>query len=264
LRHAIGSNQFYLEYQPVVDLMTNRTVSFEALMRWRHPELGLVPPTRFVPIAEKSGLIVALGQHAISEALSQLRSWMDAGVPCVPIAVNVAPEQLTRTDFPALVAQLTSAAAMDASWLRFEITESALLKNPERMIESLRQLRKLGSQVLIDDFGTGYSALSYLTQLPVDTLKIDRSFITDLSRGNANSQIVTAVIDMARRLNLKTVAEGVETKEQALQLRRKGCNYAQGFFYSKPLSPRRCRNLLEKMQARDQEEDTRSRESIAS
>jgi diguanylate cyclase (GGDEF)-like protein/PAS domain S-box-containing protein len=264
LRHAIGSEQFYMEYQPVVDLMTNRTTSFEALMRWRHPELGVVPPARFVPIAEKSGLIVALGQHAITEALKQLRSWLDAGVPCVPIAVNVAPQQLTRTDFPALVTELTNAAAMDASWLRFEITESALLQNPERMIESLQQLRKLGCQVLIDDIGTGYSALSYLTQLPVDTLKIDRSFITDLSRGTANSQIITAVIDMARRLNLTTVAEGVETKEQALQLRRKGCNFAQGFFYSKPLSPRRCRNLLEKMQVRDREDEDRARQAIAS
>jgi predicted signal transduction protein with EAL and GGDEF domain len=250
LRHAIGTDQLYMEYQPVVDLKTSRVSSFEALMRWRHPDLGVVPPGRFVPIAEKSGLILPLGQHAIAQTLKQLQAWQKEGVSCLPVAVNVAPQQLMRTDFPALVQELASVAGIEARWLRFEITESALLKNPEQLIETLTALRKLGCQVLIDDFGTGYSALSYLTQLPVDALKIDRSFVTDLVQGEASAQIVRAVIDMARRLDISTVAEGVETKDQALLLRKLGCNYAQGFLFSRPLSPRRARILLDRLRAK--------------
>jgi diguanylate cyclase (GGDEF)-like protein/PAS domain S-box-containing protein len=250
LRHAIGTDQLYMEYQPVVDLRTSRVTSFEALMRWRHPELGVVPPGRFVPIAEKSGVILQLGQHAIEQTLKQLRAWLDEGIACVPIAVNVAPQQLMRTDFPTLVKELADAAVMEAAWLRFEITESALLKNTEQMIETLTELRRIGCQVLIDDFGTGYSALSYLTQLPVDALKIDRSFVVDLAQGEASAQVIRAVLDMGRRLKIATVAEGVETKEQALLLRKLGCNYAQGFLFSRPLSPRRARILLERRRAR--------------
>jgi diguanylate cyclase (GGDEF)-like protein len=250
LRHAIGTDQLYMEYQPVVDLRTSRVTSFEALMRWRHPDLGVVPPGRFVPIAEKSGLILPLGQHAIAQTLKQLQIWQKDGISCVPIAVNVAPQQLMRTDFPALVKELADAAAIEARWLRFEITESALLKDPEQLIETLAALRKLGCQVLIDDFGTGYSALSYLTQLPVDALKIDRSFVTELAQGEASAQIIRAVIDMARRLDISTVAEGVETKDQALLLRKLGCDFAQGFLFSRPLSARRARILLERLHAK--------------
>jgi diguanylate cyclase (GGDEF)-like protein/PAS domain S-box-containing protein len=251
LRHAIDSDQLYMDYQPVVDLQNRRITSFEALMRWRHPELGLVPPGRFVPIAEKSGLILALGQHAITQTLKQLRGWLDAGIQCVPIAVNVAPQQLIRTDFPALVKELSAAACMEPSWLRFEITETAFLQNPEQMIDTLTELREIGCQILIDDFGTGYSALSYLKNLPVDVLKIDRSFVVDLTRGTASSEIIGAIVDMAQRLKLATVAEGVESKEQALLLRKMGCQYAQGFLFSSPLSARRSRILLEKMQSRN-------------
>jgi diguanylate cyclase (GGDEF)-like protein/PAS domain S-box-containing protein len=250
LRHAIGTDQLYMEYQPVVDLRTSMVTSFEALMRWRHPELGVVPPGRFVPIAEKSGLILPLGHHAISQTLKQLRAWQAEGVTCLPIAVNVAPQQLMRTDFPALVKELTDASYIEPHWLRFEITETTLLKNTEQLIVTLTALRALGCQVLIDDFGTGYSALSYLTQLPVDALKIDRSFVTGLAQGEASAQVISAVIDMGKRLNIATVAEGVETKDQALLLRKLGCNYAQGFLFSRPLSPRRSRILLERLRAK--------------
>lgn len=263
LRHAVGSEQFFMEYQPVVDLASNRVTSFEALMRWRHPEMGLIPPSRFIPIAEKSGLIIQLGQQAVGEVLKQLRVWLDSGLTCYPVNVNVAPQQLMRTDFPALVKQLADETAMEAAWLRFEITESAFLQNPERMVSALHQLREMGSHILIDDFGTGYSALSYLAQLPIDTLKIDRSFVIDMDKGGAGGQIISAVIDMAKRLKLFTVAEGVETREQAHKLRDLGCHYAQGYVYSKPLSARRTKLLLEKVTAREQKKKVLQRQKLA-
>jgi diguanylate cyclase (GGDEF)-like protein/PAS domain S-box-containing protein len=263
LRHAIGSEQFYMDYQPVVDINTNRVVSFEALMRWRHPELGIIPPARFIPVAEKSGLIVGLGQQAVGQVFGQLRAWLDAGLVCYPINVNVAPQQLMRTDFPATVRQAASETSMDVSWMRFEITESAFLQNPEHMVTTLQSLRDLGSHVLIDDFGTGYSALSYLAQLPVDALKIDRSFVVDIENGGAGSQIVGAVIDMARRLRLRTVAEGIETRRQAEILRAAGCDYGQGYLYSRPLSLRRAKLLLERITERERHKRAMREQQLA-
>jgi diguanylate cyclase (GGDEF)-like protein/PAS domain S-box-containing protein len=253
LRHAIGSDQFYMDFQPVVDINTNRVISFEALMRWRHPELGIIPPARFVPVAIKSDLIVELGQRAMSQVFQHLRTWLDAGLMCFPVSVNVAPNQLLRTDFPAMVSQLASETSMDVSLMRFEITEAAFLQSPELLSPPLRMLRDMGSQVLIDDFGAGYPALGQLAQLPVDALKIDRSFVVDIDTGGPGSQIVGAVIDTARRLRLRTVGEGIETRRQAEMLRAAGCDFGQGYLYSRPLSVRRTRLLLEKITAREAE-----------
>jgi len=264
LRHAIGSDQFYMDYQPVVDINTNRVVSFEALMRWKHPEFGTIPPSRFVPVAEKSGLIVGLGQQAVEQVFRQLRGWLDAGLVCYPVNVNVAPHQLTRTDFPATVKELAFKTSMDVSWMRFEVTESAFLQNPEHMAATLQSLRDMGSHVLIDDFGTGYSALSRLAQLPVDALKIDRSFVVDLENRGPGGHVVTAVVDMARRLRLRTVAEGIETKRQAEALRNSGCDYGQGYLYSRPLSARRTRLLLEKITEREQQKRQLREQKVAS
>ena len=247
LRHAIGTDQIYMEYQPVIEMRTGRVASLEALMRWRHPELGLIPPSQFIPVAEKSGLIVQLGQQALQHVLSRLRGWIDANVPIVPVAVNVSPLQFERTDFAAVVAQLAADASVKPCWLRFEITESAVMKEPQKLIGTLETLRLLGSEVLIDDFGTGFSSLSYLSKLPVDTLKIDRSFVHDLGRETARKSIINAVLDMAKRLNLKTIAEGVETAEQAEVLLELGCEFGQGYFYSKPVTARHCRALLEEL-----------------
>jgi diguanylate cyclase (GGDEF)-like protein/PAS domain S-box-containing protein len=249
LRHALGSNQFYLDFQPVVDLRTNRVSSVEALLRWHHPELGQIPPARFVPIAERTGLIEQLGQFALENVLHQMRAWLDVGVACVPVAINVAPRQLARNDFAELVKRLTSEVGIEPRWLRFEITESALLQNVQELVGTLTQLREIGSQILIDDFGTGYSGLSYLTTLPVDTVKIDRSFVTSMMKGEKDEMVISSIIDMAAKLKLVTIAEGIETREQALRLRRLGCNFAQGYFFSRPLSARRCRRLLQKMHA---------------
>ncbi len=249
LRHALGSNQFYMEFQPVVDLRNSRVASVEALLRWHHPELGQIPPARFVPIAERSGLIEQLGQFALENVLHQMRAWLDVGVACVPVAINVAPQQLARSDFAALVKRLTAEVGIEPRWLRFEITESALLQNVQQLVGTLTQLREIGSQILIDDFGTGYSGLSYLTKLPVNTVKIDRSFVTNMMKGEKDEAVIGSIIDMAAKLKLVTIAEGIETREQALRLRRLGCNFAQGYFFSRPLSARRCRRLLQKMHA---------------
>ena len=247
LRHAVGSNQIFMEYQPIIDLRTGLLSSLEALMRWRHPERGIIAPIQFIPVAEKSGLIVELGVQALTQVIAQIRAWLDRAVPIVPIAVNGSPLQFERTDFAQVVAGLATRGGVDPKWLRFEITESAMMKEPERFIETLKTLRALGSQILIDDFGTGYSSLSYLNQLPVDTLKIDRAFVRDLGPENSRTPLIHAVIDMARKLNLKTVAEGVETPEQAALLTGFGCDYAQGYLYSRPISARQCRALLREL-----------------
>ena len=248
LRHAIGTDQLFMNYQPIIELRTGRMNSLEALMRWRHPEIGMIAPTQFIPVAEKSGLIVELGQVALRQVLAQLREWIDAKVPIVPIAVNVSPLQFDRSDFAALVVQYAREAGVDPSWLRFEITESALMKEPQKLIGTLKTLRSLGSQILIDDFGTGYSSLSYLNQMPVNTLKIDRAFVRDIGTDTPHQPIINAVIDMARTLHLSTVAEGVETAAQAALLQDLGCDFGQGFFYSKPVSARHCLALLLELQ----------------
>jgi diguanylate cyclase (GGDEF)-like protein/PAS domain S-box-containing protein len=244
LRHAVGSGQIFMVYQPVIDLRSGDIVSLEALMRWRHPERGLIPPGQFIPVAEKSGLIVELGGQALTQVMAQVRAWLAKGVPVVPVAVNVSSLQIDRTDFAALVSDLARQAALDPRWLRFEITESALMKEPDKLIGVLQALRSMGAQTLIDDFGTGYSSLNYLNRLPVDMLKIDRSFIQDLRRRRAGTAILSATIEMAKKLGLKTVAEGVETEEQAKLLRWLGCDFAQGYYFSKPVSAEQCRSVL--------------------
>jgi diguanylate cyclase (GGDEF)-like protein/PAS domain S-box-containing protein len=247
LRHAIGTSQIFMEYQPVVDLSTGLLSSLEALMRWRHPERGLIPPIQFIPVAEKSGLIAELGLQALTQVIAQIRAWLDHDVPIVPVAINVSPTQLERTDFAQVVSQLSAKHGVDPRWLRFEITESAMMNEPDKFIRILTALRALGSQVLIDDFGTGYSSLSYLNQLPLDTLKIDRAFVRDLGNASSRTQLIHSVIDLAKKLRLKTIAEGVETPEQAALLREYGCDYAQGYLYGRPVGARPCRALLREL-----------------
>ena len=248
LRHALGNKQFYIEFQPVVNLRNNRLASVEALLRWQHPELGQIPPSRFVPVVERTGLITQIGQFALENVLQQMRIWLDMGVACVPVAVNVAPQQLVNRNFVELVKRLTTQVGIDPQWLRFEITEGALLQNVPQLVGTLRQLREIGSEILIDDFGTGYSGLSYLTTLPVNTVKIDRSFVANMMNNARDEAVITSIIDMATRLNLVTIAEGIETREQALRLRLLGCHFAQGYFFSRPLSASSFRRLLQRVQ----------------
>lgn len=244
LHTALGTEQIYIDYQPIVDLANGRISSFEALIRWNHPAQGLIRPDIFIPIAERSGLIVELGEQVVRRVLAQLRIWLDEQVPVVPIAVNVSPLQFERTDFPALVSRLAGEAGVDMRWLRFELTEFALMKDRDGLIMSLKELRRLGSKILIDDFGTGYSSLSYLDQLPADFLKIDKAFVRNLGIDVGRLPILHAIIEMAHQLKIKTVAEGVETVEQAVVINELGCDYVQGYFYSKPVGAAVCRSLL--------------------
>lgn len=245
LRRAVGTDQLSMVYQPIIDLRSGRIASLEALMRWRHPELGSIPPAQFIPIADACGLTVPIGMHALREVLAQLRVWLDSGAPVVPIAVNISPVQFESEGFCELVTSLTTEYGVEPHWLRFEITETALLKDPRALAARLQSLRNFGAQLLIDDFGTGYSGLSYLAQLPVDAIKIDRSFVSDLGRVDARASIVGAVIDMAKKLNMSTIAEGVETTTQASLLRAQGCDFAQGFHFSKPVTASHCKTLFD-------------------
>jgi diguanylate cyclase (GGDEF)-like protein len=247
LRAAVGTSQIYIEYQPVIDLHSGLVASLEALVRWRHPQLGIIAPGQFIPVAEQSGLIIELGQQTLGMVLADLRAWLDAEVPIVPVALNVSPQQLEHSEFVSAFSNLASQAGIEPRWVCFEITESVMLREPERVIRTLERLRSNGSRVLIDDFGTGYSGLSYLQRLPIDTLKIDRAFIRDLASDPTRLPIVRAVIQMCRTLGLSVVAEGVETLEQLQILTEQGCTYAQGFLLSRPVAPRHCRSVLEQL-----------------
>jgi diguanylate cyclase (GGDEF)-like protein len=247
LRHAKGTDQIFVEYQPIIDLHSGRVTSLEALVRWRHPVLGLVPPTELIRVAEKSGMIVEIGEQVLQIVVGLLQAWLSDQIPIVPIAVNVSPLQFDRSDYAASVLQIAGAARVDPQWLSFEITESAAMQDPGRLIGTLQRLRALGSRILLDDFGTGFSSLSYLKQLPIDTLKVDRAFVRDLDHSNSAQSVIHAVVDIAKRLQLTVVCEGIETAEQAQIVRELGCNYGQGYWYSKPVSARHCRALLEQL-----------------
>ncbi|MET0535190.1 MAG: EAL domain-containing protein [Steroidobacter sp.] len=247
LRRAIGTDQIYLEFQPLVDLQTGMLTSFEALARWRQPEMGVISPGRFIPVAEKSGLIVPLGEQILRKVIEQLHEWQRAGVPLVPVAVNVAPLQFERTDFCTLFHELALEHGLDPQWVSFEVTESAWLQNSNKHVVMMDTLRHEGSKVYIDDFGTGFSNLSYLKHLPIDAVKIDQAFIRNLAVDASDAAIVSGVLAMAKQLNLDTIAEGIETAEQLECLRKMGCRRGQGYFFSKPVPARHCRALLEQM-----------------
>jgi diguanylate cyclase (GGDEF)-like protein len=247
LRRAIGSEQIYLEFQPLVDLHSGRLTSFEALARWRHPELGVVSPGRFIPVAEKSGLIVPLGEQILRRVIEQLAEWQRAAVPLAPVAVNVAPLQFERGDFPARCRELALQHGLDPKWLSFEVTESAWLQNSSNSVAMIDTLRQAGSKVYLDDFGTGFSNLSYLKHLPIDAVKIDQAFIRSITVDPSDAAIVRGVLAMAKQLNIDTIAEGIESAEQLDCLRAMGCHRGQGYYFSKPIPANQCRALLEQM-----------------
>lgn len=235
LRLALERGEFVLHYQPQVRLSDDQLVGMEALIRWIDPDEGLIPPATFIPIAEESGLIVPIGHWVLNEVCRQNRLWQLAGLPCVPVAVNLSAIQLTRADFYATVKEALRTSHLPASLLELELTESILINDAQSILDTFKRVKALGVQLSIDDFGAGYSSLSYLRRFPVDKLKIDRSFVRDVNNGGDGAAIARAVIQMARSLNLRTVAEGVETTDQARFLRLEGCNEAQGFLFSRPL-----------------------------
>jgi diguanylate cyclase (GGDEF)-like protein len=234
LRRAIEREEFCVHYQPIVSLETEALVGFEALARWNHPERGLVSPDEFIPLAEETGLITEIGAWVLHEACTQLRQWQQAlGRESLTMSVNLSGKQLTQTDLIQQIQNTLEQTRLDPTWLRLEITESVVMENAELATNTLLQLRKLGVHLSIDDFGTGYSSLSYLHRFPVNTLKIDRSFIGRMAKGDENSEIVRTICTLANNLGMEVVAEGVETREQLELLRSLKCEYGQGFLFSK-------------------------------
>jgi diguanylate cyclase (GGDEF)-like protein len=236
LHRALSLQQFELHYQPKVSALTKQMHSIEALIRWRHPVHGLVPPDQFIPLAEESGLIVSIGEWVLREACRQVRAWQDRGLPAMRVAVNVSALQFRRLDLVETVGRALSDAGVDARYLEIELTETALMTHPEESVEILERLSRMGVIVSVDDFGTGYSSMSYLRRFPIDKLKIDRSFINHLMTSADDASIVRAIISLAHGLRLKVIAEGVETAEQVACLQKLGCDQFQGFYFGRPVT----------------------------
>ena len=235
LRHALGRDEFVLHYQPRVDIPTGRIVGVEALLRWNHPDLPMVLPNQFIPLAEETGLIVPIGRWVLRTACAQSALWRHEGLPALRMAVNLSARQFSDDGLIDDIVDALAQAELAPNGLELEITESMVMQNPERAVTTLNRLREMGISVSIDDFGTGYSSLGYLKRFPIDNVKIDRSFIKDLPHDTDDAAITRAVIAMAQSLRIRVIAEGVETREQLQFLRDHDCNECQGYFLSRPL-----------------------------
>lgn len=245
LRKALEKNQFLLHYQPQVSLKTGEIVGIEALIRWQQPESGFISPAEFIPLAEETGLIVPIGKWVLREACKQRKAWSDAGIPDFPIAVNVSVRQFEDEDFIHYISSVLNEFTLDASMLELEITES-IMQNLERSFVILNELKELGILLSIDDFGTGYSSLSYLNYLPINRIKIDKSFVNEISNRSSQGALVKTIIDMGLNLNFGVVAEGIETEQQLEFLKKNACDTGQGYFFSRPLPADEVGAMLEK------------------
>ena len=235
LRKAIERDELVLHYQPKVDVKSGLVVGAEVLVRWQHPERGMIPPGEFIPLAEENGLIVPLGEWVLREACRQTRAWQLAGYRVPRVSVNVSSHQFRQDDLTHVVRRILEESSVDSRFVCLELTEGVIMENAQANIQTLIDLKAMGVKLSIDDFGTGYSSLSYLTRFPLDELKIDRSFIMQIKSADDRAAIVTAIIAMAHSLGLSVVAEGIETEPQLLFLKAQGCDEFQGFFKSKPL-----------------------------
>ena len=244
LRRALKNEEFELHYQPKIDIASGRMSSAEALIRWRDPDLGMVYPGQFVPIAEECGLIVPIGRWVLREACRQVQAWLAAGITAVPVSVNISAVEFRHVNFLEGVAAILEETGLDAAYLELELTESILMHEAESSAQILEKLKAMGIQLAIDDFGTGYSSLSYLNRFPIDTLKIDHSFVRDMATNADNAAIISAVIGMGRNLKQRVVAEGVETGEQLAFLCHQNCDEGQGFLFSYPLPAEEFARLL--------------------
>jgi len=244
LRHAIERQQLALHYQPIVDLHTDAISGVEALIRWRHPARGLVLPAQFVPIAEESGFIVAIGRWVLREACRQARAWQDAGLPQIRIAINISAVELCDKDFVAGVRAILMDTGLAPRDLELELTETFLMRDSKSIAAVLHALKDLGVQLALDDFGTGYSSLSHLKRFPIDTLKIDQGFVRDLANNADDASIVRAVISMGKSLHMRVVAEGVEKPEQLELLQEQSCPEGQGHYFGKPVDAMEITQLL--------------------
>jgi diguanylate cyclase (GGDEF)-like protein/PAS domain S-box-containing protein len=244
LRPGLERSEFVVHYQPQVDVRGFHLVGMEALVRWQHPSLGLLYPSEFVTLAEDSGLIIALGDFVMRTACAQSKAWQDAGLTPLRLSVNFCARQFQQPTFIADVSHILKETNLDPRWLELELTESSIMKDPEEAIEKLHELKLMGISVAIDDFGTGYSSLNYLKRFPIDTLKIDKSFVSDVCKDPHDTAIVRAIIDLGHALDLTVIAEGVETKEQLQYLSALECDALQGFLFSKALTAKAFEELL--------------------
>jgi diguanylate cyclase (GGDEF)-like protein len=244
LRHALDRNQFALHYQPKVDMASGQITGVEALLRWTHPELGMLPPMQFIPLAEETGLIVPIGRWVLKEACAQNMAWQRSGLRSVSMAVNLSPRQFADENLLQDIDDALAASGMAATLLQLEVTESMVMQNVPRAVKVLDAIQSRGIRLAIDDFGTGYSSMSLMKQFPIDTIKIDRSFVRDLPKDSEDQAIAQAIISMGKALGMTVVAEGVETTEQESFLRDHACDEMQGFLFSKPVPPEDMPGLL--------------------
>ena len=244
LRHAVEREELELDYQPQIALASGAVVGVEALLRWRHPQLGRVPPGSFISIAEETGLIVPIGEWVLHTACAQARAWRDAGLPALRVAVNLSPRQFRHKGLGDSIRQAMESNHLEAGAIELEITESMAMVDPEESMQLLRGFKELGLRIALDDFGTGFSCMSYLKRFPIDVLKIDQSFVAGIAHDRSDAAIARTVIGLARSLWLQTIAEGVETAEQAQLLLRWTCDEAQGFHFSAPVTAQAVTELL--------------------
>jgi EAL domain-containing protein (putative c-di-GMP-specific phosphodiesterase class I) len=244
LRRALEHHQFALHYQPKVDLATGQITGVEALLRWTHPELGVLPPAQFIPLAEETGLIVPIGRWVMREACAQNMAWQRRGLRPISMAVNLSPRQFVDENLLQDIDEALAASGMSAVLLQLEVTESMVMRNVTRAVKVLDAIQGRGIRLAIDDFGTGYSSMSLMKQFPIDTIKVDRSFVRDLPRNSEDQAIAQAIISMGKALGMTVIAEGVETTEQESFLRDHGCDEMQGFLFSKPVLPQQLADLL--------------------
>jgi EAL domain-containing protein (putative c-di-GMP-specific phosphodiesterase class I) len=248
LRTALERKEFEVYYQPIVEMKHSQIIGFEALIRWIHPKRGIISPADFIPLAEETGLIVPIGEWVLNESCRQLSAWRDGNslYDELGISVNLSLKQFDKSDLVERVSAILKSNNLPPHLLRLEITESHVMENAGKTAEVMNKLRELGVKISIDDFGTGYSSLSYLHQLPVNYLKIDRSFVSRMQNNREKNEIVRTVLLLAENLGFQVIAEGVETEQQADQLEMLNCDFAQGFLYSKPVTADEALNLLNK------------------
>jgi diguanylate cyclase (GGDEF)-like protein/PAS domain S-box-containing protein len=236
LRKALNQQEFMIYFQPKVDVESGRLAGAEALIRWHHPEYGIISPGNFIPLAEETGLIIPIGQYVKKSVCEQLVKWRSAGLPLVPVSINISAQRFLQRDFAQSFRELSAQYELDGRLLEIEITENSLMKNEEYVKQTIGELKEMGIKIFIDDFGTGYSSFSYLNTYKLDGLKIDQSFIRNISAQSENASITSAMIKMAQLLNMEIIAEGVETREELEFLREHGCHHVQGYFFGKPVS----------------------------
>jgi predicted signal transduction protein with EAL and GGDEF domain len=244
LRCALGRNEFRLHYQPKVNFQTGQCTGMEALLRWQHPERGLLSAATFVPIAEECGLIVAIGQWVLLEACRQARAWSDLGLKVLPVAVNVSAVEFRARDFLSGIRAVLIATGLDPQDLELELTEGVLMQDAESAVVTLLALKAMGVKLAVDDFGTGFSSFTYLRRFPVDTLKVDKSFVHEITEDSDGTTIVNAMINIGKSLKQRVVAEGVDTRSQLDFLQRHGCNEGQGYYFSHPITAEQVEKLF--------------------